>query len=400
MKIRQYGVLAVSFLIIFGSVAIAAYLSTLKEPPKEKEQAMIRRYVRTTPVQYQDIETSVVAYGRVQTAQSLDLLSEVGGRMYEGAIRLKAGQAFKKGTLLFYIDDTEAELSLKSQKSTFMRDVAGILPDMQLDYPDSYPIWKDYFNGVKLDEDLPALPKIASEKEKTYLATKGIYSTFFNIKSAETRLKKHRYYAPFSGSISEVTLESGAFVSPGAKIGKIIRAGLHELQVSVETKDIPWIQVGSEASIYSDETKQTWAGRVLRISDFVNQSTQSVDVFIAIQPTGQRIYDGQFMQASVPARVVKDGMIIPRSAIYNGSEVFILEDTLLKTKSIDIVRLQRETAIFKGLEPGSDLVVEPLINAHNNMTAFKLQEKDIDLERKQQSEQNIVSNTSTRASSN
>ncbi len=46
-----------------------------------------------------------MAFGRVQTAQSLDLLSEVSGRMFEGQVRLKEGQNFRKGTLLFYIDD-------------------------------------------------------------------------------------------------------------------------------------------------------------------------------------------------------------------------------------------------------------------------------------------------------
>ncbi len=394
MKTRQLFIYGVSVLIIVSALGISAFLGTLKEPPEPKKQFEVRRYVQTEEVKYDDIETSVVAYGRVETAQSLDLLSEVGGRMYEGNIRLKEGQSFRKGTLLFYIDDTEAALSLKSQKSNFMRDVASILPDLKLDYPESYGAWNEYFNSVRLEGDLPSLPEIRSEKEKTYLATKGIYSTFFNIKSAEVRLKKHRYYAPFSGSISEVAQESGAFVNPGNRIGKIIRAGVHELQVSVETRDIPWIQVGSEVDIYSDETGQTWGGKILRISDFVNQSTQSVDVFIAIEPTNQRIYDGQFMQAAIPARVIKDGMIIPRSAIYNRNEVFVLEDTLLKVKQIEVVKLQEESAIFRGLEAGTDLVVEPLVNAHNNMVAFKLEEKDIDLERKNQADQPLVTASS------
>jgi RND family efflux transporter MFP subunit len=275
-----------------------------------------------------------------------------------------------------------------------MRDLASILPDMKLDYPESYEAWRAYFNKVRLEGELPPLPMIQSEKEKTYLATQGIYSNFFNIKSAEVRLSKHRYYAPFTGSVSEVTMESGAFVNPGTRIGKIIRSDVHELQVSVETKDIPWIQEGSEVEIYSDETKQTWAGRVIRIGDFVNQSTQSVDVFIAIRQNKQRIYDGQFMQAAIPARVIRDGMMMPRSAIYNRNEVFVLEDTLLKVKEIDVVRLEQEHAIFRGLEEGSDLVVEPLVNAHNNMVAYKLIERDIDLERKQQTDQPLVSKTS------
>lgn len=391
MKSRQLKVLIAAVVIIGGSVALAAVFAGQKAPPEEKELTVSVRYVKTEPVKYADVETSVVAFGRVETAQSLDLLSEVGGRMYEGNIRLKAGQNFRKGTLLFYIDDEEATLNLKSQKSNFLRDLAAILPDLKIDFDNSYDAWQAYFSNVDIAKDLPKLPENGDEKEKTFLATKGIYSSYYSIKSAESRLKKHRYYAPFDGSVSEVAMETGAFVNPGTRIGKIIRAGAHELKVSVETRDISWIQEGAEVKIYSDETQQYWDGEVLRISDFVNQNTQSVDVFLAIHANGQRIYDGQFLQAAIPARVIKDGMIMPRSAIYNRSEVFVLEDTLLKVKKINVVRLEKESAIFTGLNEGDALVVEPLINAHNNMVAKKLEERDIDLERKTESSKRLVS---------
>ena len=390
MKLRQIIISAATIVVLGGSFGLSSYFASQKEEKEEKKPPELKKYVQTASVKYEDIETEVVAYGRVQTAQSLDLLSEVGGRMFEGNIRLKEGQNFRKGTLLFYIDDEEAELSLKAQKSNFLRDLAAILPDLKIDFSDNYAAWQAYFSQLNIDRDFPGLPESKTEKERTFLATKGIYSTYYTIKGAEVRLKKHKYYAPFNGSISEVAMETGAFVNPGTRIGRIMREGLHELKVSVETKDIPWIQEGAEARIYSDETQQYWSGEVLRISDFVNQNTQSVDVFVAIAPTNQKIYDGQFLQAAIPARVIKDGMMMPRSAIYNGSEVFVLQDTLLKKRSVNVVRVEKESAIINGLPEGNDLVVEPLINAHNDMKAYKLENKDIDLERKNSSQKDLA----------
>ncbi len=369
-------------IILGGAVAMMAFLSSLKEPPRIRKAPEVKKYVRTEAVKYEDILTHVIAYGRVETAQSLDLFSEVSGRMVEGKVRLKQGQNFKKGDLLFQIDATEASLTLKSQKSNFLRDLAAILPDLKIDYPESFDIWQQYFSKLEIEKDLPKLPASQSEKEKTFLATKGIYSTFYTIKSAEERLKKHWYFAPFDGSFSEIVMESGAFVNSGTRIGKIMRKGYHELKVAVETKDIPWIQLGVETSIYSNETQQSWRGTVARISDYINQNTQSIDVFIAIDPSGGKIYDGQFIEAAIPARIIKDGMEIPRNLIYNSNEVYVLEDSLLKVKPITIHRLMDETAVFSGLLEGEDLVVEPLINAHNNMKAFKLTDRDINLERK------------------
>ena len=366
--------------IIILSVMMAGFFAGQKQDPELKKPQIVKKTVLTKKVNYDQLNTEIVTYGRVETAQSLDLLSEVSGRMFQGKIRLKEGQAFKKGTLLFFVDDEEASLNLKSQKSNFLRDLANILPDLKVDFSDNFDSWQSYFNSLDIEKKFKDLPKTKSNKEKTFLATKGIYSAFYSIKSAEVRLAKHRYYAPFDGSIMQVNTQSGSFVNTGTNIGKIIRAGVHELKVAVETKDIPWIIANAPVKIYSEETQQYWDGEVTRISDYVNQNTQSVDVFIAIQSNGQRIYDGQFFQAAIPSRTVTDGMIMPRNAIYNGSEVFVVKDSLLKVREVNVIRLSNEDAIFNGLQEGDDLVIEPLIGAYNNMIVQKREQSDIDLE--------------------
>ena len=364
---RKLIVLGSTIGILVLAVVLAGSFASQKEAPENKKPTITKKTVETQKVNYENLKTKVVTYGRVETAQSLDLLSEVPGRMFEGNVRLKVGERFSKGTLLFYIDDEEASLNLKSQKSNFLRDVAAILPDLKIDFNDNFDSWQHYFNSLDIEKTFTSLPKSTLEKEKTFLATKGIYSAYYSIKSAEVRLAKHRYYAPFSGSMMEVSMQSGSFIKSGTKIGKIIRAGVHELKVSVETGDIPWIQPNAPVKIYSDETYQYWDGSVLRISDYVNQNTQSVDVFIAIQSNGQKIYDGQFFKAAIPARTITDGMIIPRNAIYNGNEVFVVKDSLLKVRRVNVVRLTDDEAIFNGLKEGEDLVMMPLIGAYNNM---------------------------------
>lgn len=367
--------------ILILAFILAKVFADQKEAPKDKRPLAVKKTVQTKKVNYQTLQTDVVSYGRVQTAQTLDLLSEVSGRMYQGNVRLKEGERFSKGQLLFYIDDREPALNLKSQKSNFLRDLAGILPDLKVDFNDNFDTWNTYFTTLDIDKKFGPLPETGSEKEKIFLATKGIYSSYYTIKSVEARLDKHRYYAPFDGSIMQVNLQSGSFINPGTSIGKVMRRGVHELKVAVETKDIPWIRANSPVKIYSDEMDQYWEGQVTRISDFVNQNTQSVDVFIAIKPTSdKKIYDGQFFQAAIPARTVQDGMIMPRNAIFNGNEVFIVEDTLLKVRKINVIRLADEEAIISGLDRGEDLVIEPLIGGFNNMVVEKQEVKDIDLE--------------------
>jgi membrane fusion protein (multidrug efflux system) len=394
MEKRQIIIVSVALAIIAVSYFGSEYLTSLKEEPETQKAPLTKKYVSTQPVKYSNLKTNVVSYGRIENAQSLDLIAEVSGRMTQG-VRLKPGQRFSKGDLIFSIDNEEATLTLKAQKSNFLRDLAGILPDFKIDFSDSYEAWNKYFNELDIDKRFKEMPKPKSDKEKTFLATKGIYSSYYSIKSAESKLQKHRYYAPFSGSIMEVVMQSGSYVNPGTRMGKILRAGDHEMKVSIETSDIPWIQVGSSVEIYSEESQQYWKGEVTRISDYVNQNTQSVDAFVTIYPNGQKLYDGQFFKASIPARTIKDGMIMPRNAIYNGSEVFVLQDSSIRRRAINIIRLSEEDAIFNGLDEGDELVVEPLLGAYNNMRAYKKEKKDIDLEIKEEGNEKKIKASTT-----
>jgi membrane fusion protein (multidrug efflux system) len=377
---RQLLIVGISLAIVIVAIAAFFILSGMRKENVMRVPPPIKKYVETQPVEYSSIETEVTAYGRVRTAQAIDLISEVSGRMTEGSIRLKAGQRFTRGTLLYSVDDKEASLNLKSTKSNFLRDLAAILPDLKIDYSDNFKVWESYFNDLDIDRNFPELPEPKSSQEKTFLATQGIYSSYYAIKSTEERLSKYRYYAPFDGSISEVVMESGAYVNTGTRIGRIIKSKSHELQVAVETDEIAWIQEGSPAGVYSDETQQTWEGTVTRISDFVNENTQTVDVFISIVTNGHKIFDGQFLRASIPSRTIENGLIIPRNILYNGSEVFVLRDTTLRTERVNVLRTDREQAIINGLSEGTDLVIEPLVNAHSGITAYKREMRDIDME--------------------
>ena len=89
MKLRQIIIIGSAVLIIGGSIGLSKFLTTLKEEPEEKKEAPIRKYVKTTKVEYTDINTKVVVFGRVKSAESLDLIAEISGIMTEGAITLK-----------------------------------------------------------------------------------------------------------------------------------------------------------------------------------------------------------------------------------------------------------------------------------------------------------------------
>ena len=376
MKLRKIIIGSSALVILGGSFMLSGYLASKKEPPKKKEVKISLKYVKTTPVQYKDVATEVEAFGRVKTSESLDLIAEKSGQMLQGRVRLKEGQKFKKGDLLFKIDDTEAGLNLQAQKSNFLSDLAAILPDMKIDFTDTYTKWENYFMSIDLNKNLPKMPNYDSEKEKTFLATKNIFSAYYNIKSAEAAIRKFRFYAPFTGSISEVTLQSGSFVNPGSKIAKINRIDQLELKVDVEVDDLDWIEKGKKVTITNEDETKEWNGYITRIGNLVNERTQAIDVYVQITGSKYPVYDGLYLKSIIPGKIVRQAMEVPREAIFNGNQVFIVTDSLLKTKEILVQRVTSESIIFTGLNEGEDLVVESLINAYPNMKVAKLTDSD------------------------
>jgi multidrug efflux pump subunit AcrA (membrane-fusion protein) len=388
MKKRQLIIVGASLFLIIGSVALQKLLGGMKEEPKKKEVPVAKKYVKTQKVAYSDIPTFVIAHGRVATSDNLDLIAEKQGRMTQGSIRLKEGKRFRKGDLLFRIDDKEASLNLQSQKSNFLKDLAAILPDFRVDFPESYQKWNIYFESIDLNKKLPELPKLTSNKEKTYLATKNIFSSYYSIKSSEEALTKYRLYAPFNGIISEVFLQSGSYVGPGSKIAKIHRTDSYEIKVAVETSDIGWVQKGMEVQLGIENSYERWLGKVVRIGELVNENTQSIDVFIALNRNETDIYHGMYLRSVIPGEAIGSAMEVPRGAVFNTNLAYVVKDSLLVEKKVNVLRTNTETVVINGLELGDDLVYEPLINAHNGMKVYKLSDKieadkQINLEKKE-----------------
>ena len=375
MKTRQIVTVVLVVGIIGGSIGLMGLFSGMKELPKQKSVVESTKQVRTKKVIYSEVATEIEGFGRTSSSLPVDVIAEVKGSIQKGNIPLKQGQKFNKGDLLFKIDDTEAKLRLKSKKSTFMKKIATILPDFKMDFPESFDAWQQYFESLDLEKPLKELPPHKNNKEKTYLATKDIFTDFYDIRSEEFNLSKHHVYAPFSGTITEVSLYPGTFVNTGNKVANIIETNNLELKVAVPVEDIDWINIGKTIDITNKNATKQWKGKVQRIGDFVNENTQAIDVFVQLYPGQEKVYEGMYLKAEMPGETISEGMEIPRNAIFNNSQVYTVKDSLLKVQNVTIHKINAETVVFSGLEEGSEVVVEPLINAYNNMKVSIIREK-------------------------
>lgn len=363
----------VSFAVVILTVVVVYFgyqaLSGQKEEPPQRPKPVAKNYVAAESFQPQTIETVIEAFGRVGSAKQLNVIAEVGGKLLRGSSVLKKGSRFKKGQLLCRIDNVEENLTLQARKSSFLHTLASILPDIRIDFPNSFNDWQSYFDGIKLDEKLPALPEPKSSKEKTFLAAKNILSEYYAIKSEEENLKKFYIYAPFNGSIVSINYQIGSVVNPGANIGTIISTDELELEIPVEQRDIEFLQLGKTVTIVDEsDFEQNWIGKITRIADFIDPNSQSVSVFINIKKRSKyEALDGLFLKARIPGKSVKNAAKVPRRILKNKDEVFVVQDSVLVTKKVRVHKISKNNAIISGLQEGEMIVTDRPSNASENM---------------------------------
>ncbi len=368
MSWRKITFIVVALIVLLGgSVALSELFISMKPEPPRKPEQNLKRFVKAETVQYSDVISPLTVRGRAVSGSEVVLVAEAAGKIEPGSIRLRKGTRFQEGQLLAVIYKDEAELALKARKSNFLTTMISLLPDLKIDFPEALPTYEEFFRNIDLNKNLPELPEVKDEKLKIFLASRGVFNEYFGIKQDEKRLERHSLYAPFDGTFTQVNYEVGAYVNAGAQIARMIRTDHIEIEVPVPNGDSKWIKVGDKVEVYDRNSKGVKEGTVVRKSNFIDPSFQSRSIFVQVNSTpDDELLTGEYKVVDFPGHKIPDAMEIPRNAVFNSNEVYEVVDGKLKKMEINILKTNETSLIFNGIEEGSKIVVEPLINVKEN----------------------------------
>lgn len=358
--VRRLGVV-MGFAILLGSFAISRYLNKMKQPPPQVPTFETKLKVPVSQVEWQELNIPVEIQGNLVSFDKIEIYSEVSGILEYGKIPFKVGSFFPKGSVLAALNNREAELSLFSQKSTFINTIVQILPDLKIDYPEAYPLWKNYVDQLSDKDELKPLPESSSEKEKYFISSKGIFTQFYSIKSAEERLDKYTIMAPFSGILVQTSIQPGSLVRVGQKLGDFMNNQSYELEATVPLADLKFIKIGDPVDLYSEDVNGRWGGNVIRISEQVNPTSQSLLIYVKVQ--GSNLKEGMYLKGSIKTRPVNKAVQLDRNLVINSKEVLIVEDSILVKKEIQPIRFFKDQVIVTGLEEGDYLMSSQISGA-------------------------------------
>ncbi len=376
-KKKTVFIIVALIILIGGSAALSYLFISLKPESPQRPSIDKKRFVKTEVVNYYNVISPLSAKGRVISSNEVALVAEASGKIQQGGINLKKGTSFQKGQLLAVIYKDEFELALKARKSDFLNTIATLLPDLKIDFPDYEEDFVRFFNAIDINEDFPKLPDYSDEKLKVYLASRNFLSEYYSILQDEKKLSRHSLYAPFNGTLTNVNYEVGTYANTGAQIAQMIRTDQLEVEVPVKNLQSKWIKIGDHVKVLSNHMSSNIDGIVVRKADFIDEATQSRSVFVKVSHSKTDLLAGEYMNVEFPGQIIEGAKEIPRNAVFNSNEVFVVVNGMLKKQVVNILKWNENTLVFNGLKEGLHIVVEPLINARENSSVEILGDKDL-----------------------
>lgn len=357
-KMKRSQIILLSVFIGLTGIIYVILANNKKEDSKELKVENNTVYVPVLNAKNELRTLMLTSYGQILPNSEVIVSVEVQGKLLKGAVTMKPGTNFKEGQILYKIDNQEAIYSLSARKTGLSNLIINALPDIELDFPSERQKWMNFLNNLDPFKMLPDLPAIRSEKERMFITSRTILTEYYNLKSQEERMLKYFYAAPFNGTVVAVYAEPGSVANPGGQIAKIAKSGDYEVKVPISMTDLKLYKENSNATFYDSKNKKIATGKIIRISDVINQQTQSADVYYSVKALPeQQIYHGMYLNVSINKESAKSTVTLPRVAVKDG-KVNVLKNNKLTSVDVIIVSSKPDSVYVTGLTNGQSVLLE------------------------------------------
>jgi RND family efflux transporter MFP subunit len=355
-------------------LAVAIFIRA--NPPESPQrfappaQAMV---VNAAQIRLRDYPIQLESYGSVQPRTQTTLTAQVSGQIVFVNPNVRDGGFFDKDDVLVSIDPRDYEANVRIAQAVLM-DARQTLADASARSEQAREDWSSLGNNGEPPELVLRLPQLEA-------ARAGVISAEATLQKAKLELERTRIVAPFAGRVLQQSADIGQIVSPNSEIAVIYATDSVEVRLPIRNRDLQYLKLpelyrdvasvdsGVNAQIVSDLIGRTvWDARLVRTEGAIDQSARQLHVIAQIDDPYTKDVDGrpqlkigQYVTALIAGHTLRDVLVIPNSAIYQGSYVYVVENDVLQRRNIEINWQNDVDAIIKtGLRDGDILVTTPL----------------------------------------
>jgi len=407
------------------AVAIAFLLVKNRAPLEHVALEMPSRVVQVVHARQIPFRARVTAYGNVEPSTTFKSMAEVSGEISYLHPNLKAGETIPADTLVVRIDAEDYALSLrqtqedlKASRSSLREleaEQASTLRSLKLAQK-NLEVGEAELNRIRevYEKKLVAKSRLDAEEQKVIQLRQQVEGLQGKLNGYDSRrqsieaqiaraeqevqnrstiLGRTEIRLPFDSRIGKVSVNQNEFVAVGSALFEAIDLAGVEISAQLPLESMrklvshlqnqsrivqQFIQTGgrineslelsAQVRLVSDMPNAVWEGRVLRISESIDPTRQTLGVVVGVDNPYDKILVGQRppllkgMYTAVDLLAPqRPAMVIPRKAVHEGRVYIAGDDDRLAIRAVVIQLTQDDIVVLQsGVEEDERVIITDL----------------------------------------
>lgn len=377
-EIRRRRIVALA-IVVFAVVVLVVLIATKPRARRQKPQQPAT-LVTVHSVAAEQPPLVVTGWGTVQPKRSVNLVTQVSGRIVAVSPNLQAGAYCAEGEVLLEIEDTDYMLAVQQATSQVAQaefNLANAREEARVAREEWDRTQADAPAGSPLAQAEPTALVFREPQQRQ--AEAGLEAARAGLAQAQLNLERCRFTAPFDGRVIRESADPGDFVMAGSVLGRIDDIAVAEITVSLSDRDLAWIAVpraandsgaGSPVDVRGDfaGATHTWPGLAVRLGGAIDEVSRSVPVIVEVQNPYSTsdgrppLLAGLFVAVAFHATPPAGSVTIPRRGLRPGNVAWVLDaDNRLRIREVNVAYTGAESAVLTGgLHAGERLVTSNL----------------------------------------
>jgi RND family efflux transporter MFP subunit len=221
------------------------------------------------------------------------------------------------------------------------------------------------YNALKDELDMKLI--FTGAKREEIIQNKSGLTTAINAyKRAKLNFEYTKISAPFNGTVGDFDLVKGQRISAGQKLCKLFNTSTLRIDVGVLENDITKIKVGNLTKVEVPSiTGETFSGRVVNVSPYIDKETKTCKVTIQIQTGSNKLKPGMFAKVLLlhQSETMNSSPAVPEETVQTDGQkhfVFVpLKEGYFLRRDVAIgARVDGYVKVISGLNKNERVVVK------------------------------------------
>ena len=371
------------------TVLLAVLLIQTRPQAIASKENKIVPTVETVVVEAQSVTPVYTLSGRLQPIKASELEFEVEGQIV--ARYVEPGVYVRQGQVLLAIDEGDyydtfvqaqarrnnAAAQLEYDKELLKLTMENVaMQQREVARAESLST-RQHISPSLLESEKKQLVDFRSEQVRLqYSIKKAEIDLVLNdslLRSAQRDLQRTQLSAPFSGTVNEVMVEIGDYVSKSKKVARLVDLSQYDLILNVSNTQVTALELNSTVAVTVGD--KDYEGTLVALQEDPDYETNTHKVKIRLD--GTDLQAGATAQATLKGQRYDEAISVPVTAIqYVDGQPFLFvvnKDNIVENREISLgLRVGDTIVVEHGIKAGEQIVARDIEKLNNNQQVAPL----------------------------